>query len=106
MIRVVFDVRKKRNVAIDLHRRKEVRMSIENVRKEVRMSLENVRINVGASDPYEGPYVVTPSTYNDIGLQTKSKWMKEDVNVKQYPQTYVSNSAGGTTLILGEEYYA
>lgn len=94
-MRVVFDVRKKRNIAIGLHRR-----------KEVRMSLENVRINVGASDPYEGPYVVTPSTYNDIGLRTKSKWMKEDVNVKQYPQTYVSNDAGGKTLILGEEYYA
>lgn len=87
-MRVVFDVRKKRNIAIGLHRRKEV------------------RINIGASDPYEGPYVVTPSTYNDISLQTKSKWMKEDVNVKQYPQTYVSNNAGGTTLILGEEYYA
>lgn len=49
-MRVVFDVRKKRNIAIGLHRR-----------KEVRMSLENVRINVGASDPYEGPYVVTRS---------------------------------------------
>lgn len=104
-MRVVFDVRKKRNIAIGLHRRKEVRMSL-NRQKEVRMSIENVRINIGASDPYEGPYVVTPSTYDDIGLQTKSKWMKEDVNVKQYPQTYVSNSAGGTTLILGEEYYA
>ena len=66
MIRVVFDVCKKRNIAIGLHRR-----------KEVRMSLENVRINVGASDPYEGPYVVTPSTYNDIGLQTKSKWISD-----------------------------
>ena len=87
-MRVVFDVRKKRNIAIGLHRRKEV------------------RINAGTSAPYEGPYVVTPSTYNDVSLQTKSKWMKEDVNVKQYPQTYVSNNAGGTTLILGEEYYA
>lgn len=67
-MRVVFDVRKKRNIAIGLHRRKEIRMSLENVRKEVRMSLENVRINVGASDPYEGPYVVTPSTSSESAL--------------------------------------
>ena len=105
-MRVVFDVRKKRNIAIGLHRKKRNIAIGLHRQQEVRMSLENVRINVGASDPYKGPYVVTPSTYNDIGLQTKSKWMKEDVNIKQYPQTYVSNSAGGTTLILGEEYYA
>ena len=55
------------------------------------------------SDIYDdiAGYVITPSWEADVVLPTKSKLMKENLTVKKIAQTYVSNEAGGITLILG-----
>lgn len=58
-----------------------------------------------AHEIYEGAYEVTPRIYEPVELPTRDRLLRDDVTVKQIPQYEVSNEAGGTTLIMGEEYY-
>lgn len=62
-------------------------------------------VEVGGGAPYEGDYTVTPSTYNETTLPTEGKLLAQNVSVEKIPQFEVSNTSGGTTLIIGEEYY-
>lgn len=57
----------------------------------------------GVGKDYTGPYEVTPQLYKDILLPTKGSMPKEDITVLKVPQYEVTNTAGGTTLILGGE---
>ena len=54
---------------------------------------------------YTGEYRVIPKTYDEVILPTKSKVLADNVTIAKIPQFEVSNTSGGTTLILGEEYY-
>lgn len=53
--------------------------------------------------PYNGAYTVTPKLEQRVVLPTKNRTPKDDITVLQIPQYEVSNTAGGITLILGEE---
>lgn len=55
--------------------------------------------------PYSGAYEVTPKTYVPVVLETMRRTMLDNVTVEKIPQFEVSNESGGTTLIIGEEYY-
>lgn len=59
----------------------------------------------GDYPPYDGDYIVTPGTYDEVILPTAQKLMKEDVEVKVIPRFEVSNPSGGETLIIGKEYF-
>lgn len=64
-------------------------------------------VNVGGvikeePDYYEGEYEVTPSTEQKV-LETKQKFMEDDVTVRKIPFYEVTNETGGTTVTIGRE---
>ena len=59
-------------------------------------------VGTAAADPYEGAYVIIPKT-TDQSLDTERKLMLQDLLVKQIPFYDVSNAAGGSTIIIGNE---
>lgn len=54
------------------------------------------------SDPYNGDYVVTPST-DEQCLETANKLMFDDVTIKSIPFFEVSNNTGGSTVYIGSD---
>lgn len=64
-------------------------------------------IQAGISDvpKYAGETTVTPKVENETVLPTRDKIVKDDITVLKIPQFEVSNTSGGYTLIIGEEYY-
>ena len=76
--------------------------------QKLQLTAKGVRIGDAVTiqlHSYEDTYEVTPGIYEEVTLATKNKAMKEDVVVHKVPQYEVSNEAGGTTLIMGDEYY-
>ena len=71
----------------------------------IEVQLQDVSLINVVGEKYEGDYDVTPSTYNDKVMATRNLVMTKDVTVRKIPQFEVSNTAGGKTLIIGEEYY-
>lgn len=60
-----------------------------------------LRIEGGHSqDWYAGPYEVTPTRQEQF-LPTRSKTMREDVNVHEIPY-YETSNPYGTTYVIGE----
>lgn len=59
----------------------------------------------GGYATYTGSYTATPETYNEVTMPTKGYLMGDNVTVERIPQFEVSNDAGGSTLIIGEEYF-
>lgn len=53
-------------------------------------------------DEYEGAYEVTPKVNSQM-IETKDKLMYKDLIVGSIPYYEVSNSKGGTTIIIGGE---
>ena len=64
-------------------------------------------IQAGISDvpKYAGETTVTPKVEKETVLPTRDKIVKDDITVLKIPQFEVSNTSGGYTLIIGEEYY-
>ena len=59
-------------------------------------------VNISKTNPpYEGNYTVTPSTENEITLETAQKLMLADVKVEKIPYAEVSNNKGGKTATIG-----
>ena len=50
---------------------------------------------------YDGEFIVTPSADNDQMLQTAGKYSDSNITVEKIPYSEVSNTAGGTTVIIG-----
>ena len=71
----------------------------------IEVQLQDVSLINVVGEKYEGDYDVTPSTSKDKMLATRNLVMTKDVTVRKIPQFEVSNTAGGKTLIIGEEYY-
>ena len=71
----------------------------------IEVQLQDVSLINVVGEKYEGDYEVTPSTYNDKVMATQNMVMSKDVTIRKIPQFEVSNTAGGKTLIIGEEYY-
>ena len=67
----------------------------------------SVHISTGeaAVPKYDGETTVTPKVADEIILPTRDKIVKDDITVRKIPQFEVSNTSGGYTLIIGEEYY-
>jgi len=53
--------------------------------------------------PYEGSYSVDPLAKAEIVLPTKDRNMTDDITIKKIRQLEVGNTAGGNTLIIGED---
>lgn len=53
-------------------------------------------------EAYEGEYTVTPKVEAQI-LETKEKFMYNDVTVKAIPFYSTSNTSGGNTVYIGKE---
>lgn len=60
---------------------------------------------ISSAPVYDGVYTVTPKNYEETELKTKDKMMQNNVTVKKIPKYEVSNDFGGSTLIIGDEYY-
>lgn len=60
-------------------------------------------VEVSELPPYDGAYVVDPLIKAPVILPTKGKNMRDNITVKKIRQLEVSNTAGGNTLIIGEE---
>lgn len=64
------------------------------------IGVERVTEYVSDKDPYEGAYVVVPSTGTQT-LDTDNKYMTEDVTIGPIPIASVSNASGGRTVTIG-----
>ena len=66
--------------------------------------LEGVTITTdvigGDTEEYKGSYEVTPSVDEQV-LPTALKVMRNDLTIKEIPYAEVSNTSGGTTVIIG-----
>ena len=71
---------------------------------EFKIAVDGLQI-VTASDlpPYEGAYTVDPLAKSATVLPTKGKIMADNITVNKIRQLEVSNTAGGNTLIIGED---
>ena len=53
------------------------------------------------ADPYEGEYIITPKTEQQV-MPTRNKQMRDDVTVKSVPYYETSNASGTTVYIAAE----
>ena len=56
-----------------------------------------------AYPPYTGQYQVTPSISGEQVLETKDKYMTDNLVVLEVPYSEVSNTADGITVYIGKE---
>lgn len=73
--------------------------------QEFDLEIDSATIVYTGGDPYTGSYEVTPKVEQSTTLETANKVLAKDVTIRKIPQFEVSNESGGTTLIIGEEYY-
>lgn len=57
-------------------------------------------LTAGSSEVYDGDYEVIPK-FTEIVLQTKKKFMKDNVSISPIEVARVSNPSGGTTVYIG-----
>lgn len=69
---------------------------------EKKIPLE-VNVNVASSigETYKGKYQVVPSVLEQT-LETKNKYLIDNITVPQIPYYTVSNESGGNTVTIGE----
>lgn len=67
----------------------------------VGISLGGVTVTpvIGDADPYDGDYDVLPLPETQI-LPTAKKYCENNITVKRIPFYEVSNSGGGTTVVI------
>lgn len=81
--------------------RKSTTMTVGS-RKSLHMQVEKA-VTVGISSrTYEGSYEVTPSV-EGLTVETKDKYMKDDMTVHPIPFFSVGNNSGGNTVFIGSE---
>ena len=54
-------------------------------------------------ETYSGDYVITPKADEIQKLETKEKYMYDDVTVKAIPYFETGNEYGGNTVYIGKE---
>jgi hypothetical protein len=73
-----------------------------NPQKSFKMKVEKA-VAVGVeSNTYNGSYVVIPTVEGQL-METKNKYMKDDVNVRPIPFYSVGNNSGGNTVFIASE---
>ena len=84
----------------------EFKIAVDGLQSDVefKIAVDGLQI-VTTSDlpPYEGSYMVDALVKAPVILPTKGKNMIDDITVKKIRQLEVSNTAGGNTLIIGED---
>lgn len=65
-------------------------------------NVQVVRLKPSEMPNYEGNYEVTPKMESQI-LETKAKYMKDDVTVHAVPVRKTRNSSGGFTVYIATE---
>lgn len=68
----------------------------------IKMTVEKAVVVGVESITYEGSYEVTP-TVEGLTMETKEKYMKNDVNIRPIPFFSVGNNSGGNTVYIGSE---
>lgn len=53
-------------------------------------------------DEYDGEYVITPDSHENIVLETSNKLLNDDITVLKIP-TFETSNESGTTLYIGKE---
>lgn len=86
-----------------------ISMSIQN--KTVSMSIQNKKVSmtiqpavcVGThGQVYDGSYTIIPKV-EEQRIETKNKYMMDDVTINSVPFFSVSNSSGGDTVYIASE---
>lgn len=49
----------------------------------------------------QGEYIITPDATEEQVVETKGKYLKEDIIVQEIPYSEEPNSAGGLTITIG-----
>jgi hypothetical protein len=58
-----------------------------------------INLNTGDIETYEGNYVITPSTTEQV-LRTANKKLTDDLTIEKIPYAEVSNSSNGKTVTI------
>ena len=79
-------------------------IDVDGLQVEFGIDVDGLQV-VTTSDlpPYEGAYTVDPLAKSATVLPTKGKIMADNITVNKIRQLEVSNTAGGNTLIIGED---
>ena len=80
----------------------EMELGVSDVKFDI--AVEGLQIvTIGKLPMYDGVYTVDPLAKSATVLQTKGKSMADNITVNKIRQLEVSNTAGGNTLIIGED---
>lgn len=71
----------------------------------LRLQIQNAKLVYVGGRPYSGTYLVTPKTDQKTVLETRDRLLTDNIQIAPIPQYAVSNSAGGETFIIGEEFF-
>lgn len=97
---IQFSVERK-SIQMTVGSQKSVTMTIAS-QKSIKMTVEKA-VAIGISGrTYEGSYEVTP-TVEGHTMETKEKYMKDDVTIHPIPYFSVGNNSGGNTVFIGSE---
>lgn len=77
-------------------------MEFDNNRENLEIKFECLQEVVVGVEYYRGKYHVTPTTEGET-LQTKEKYMTDDLTIDPVPRYDVSNTSGGTTIFIASE---
>lgn len=69
--------------------------------EQIKTALQNKAVAPDVKD-YEGKYDVTPAFDAQV-LETKDKYLRDDVQINAIPIIRVSNTSGGTTVFIANE---
>ena len=79
--------------------------TVVSVSATIQGELSIAAMNTNADPEYEGSYNVISKVNESVVLSTKDRALRDNVTVLAIPQFEISNDAGGSTLIIGREYY-
>lgn len=68
----------------------------------IKVNFNNFQQVLLAPEVYEGEHVVIPKSEAQV-LQTKKKYMEDNVTVTAIPYFNVTNPSGGQTIYIGSE---
>lgn len=73
-----------------------------DTKRKVKVNLSPIKIINGHIPEYTGKSKVTPSTSNDIILETKNMVVKDNITISKIPYFEVGNNFGNTVYIGNE----
>lgn len=94
-----FDFKVSGNERFDIELTDNIEIELELAGK-VDFEFEAMTTDIIGGEEYVGDYEVTP-TNKDVVVDTDGKVLSEDIVVKAVPTYTVTNTAGGTTFIIG-----